>query len=87
MALRTKKILAGIAALAALALGGAALAQAGGGSDQSAPATTPATTGGLQNDQAGPRNDANEASDANEAEDRDEPGDSDRAGDEGADDH
>ena len=61
MATRAKKVLAGIAALAALAFGGAALAQAGGGSgspDQqgSAPqASQPATE---QNESTGPENSA-----------------------------
>jgi hypothetical protein len=43
MATRAKKVLAGIAALAALALGGAVFAQAGGGS-ASQPNSTPATS-------------------------------------------
>jgi hypothetical protein len=41
MATRVKKVLAGIAALAALAFGGAAIASAGGGQPQQSP--TPAT--------------------------------------------
>src|SRR5919204_894835 len=48
MGTKAKKVLAGIAALAALALGGAALAQAGGGSDPS----TPITGGPLQKAEA-----------------------------------
>jgi len=48
MATRAKKVLAGIAALAALAFGGAAIAQAGGGSSSqqsSAPATSQSAAG------------------------------------------
>jgi uncharacterized membrane protein YkoI len=54
MATKAKKVLAGIAALAALALGGAALAQAGGGggsSDQQAPAPA-ASQSGVQQDES-----------------------------------
>jgi peptidase YpeB-like protein len=55
MATRAKKILAGCAALAALALGGAALAQAGGGSGspaQQGPAPTASQAGADQNESA-----------------------------------
>src|ERR671922_144664 len=56
MATKAKKVLAGIAALAALALGGAALAQAGGGdgsSDQQAPAPA-ANQSAAQQDESSP---------------------------------
>jgi uncharacterized membrane protein YkoI len=69
MSTKLKKILAGVAALAALALGGAALAQAGGGSDQSA---TPAGTSATENEPG----EAQEAPDAaGAADDQDQPGD------------
>lgn len=50
MGTRAKKVLAGVAALAALAFGGAAIAQAGGGgSNQSAAPATPSEQQGESN--------------------------------------
>ena len=57
MASRAKKVLAGIAALAALAFGGAALAQAGGGSgspDQQGSAPTASQPAAEQGESTGP---------------------------------
>jgi peptidase YpeB-like protein len=61
MATRAKKVLAGIAALAALAFGGAALAQAGGGSgspDPQGPAPTASQSAAEQGESAAPDNSA-----------------------------
>ena len=60
MATRAKKVLAGIAALAALAVGGAALAQAGGSGspDQQGPAPQASQPATEQNESAGPENSA-----------------------------
>ncbi len=61
MATRAKKVLAGVAALAALAFGGAAIAQAGGGgNDQSA---TPATTSEQQGESNAPESSATDTDD------------------------
>jgi uncharacterized membrane protein YkoI len=64
MATKAVKVLAGIAALAALALGGAALAQAGGGSsssDQQAPAPA-ASQSGSQGESTAPDSSASDPS-------------------------
>ena len=61
MATRAKKVLAGIAALAALAFGGAALAQAGGGSgspDQQGSAPTASQPAAEQGESGAPDNSA-----------------------------
>jgi uncharacterized membrane protein YkoI len=61
LATRTKKVLAGIAALAALAFGGAALAQAGSGSgspDQQGSAPTASQPATEQGDSTAPENSA-----------------------------
>jgi hypothetical protein len=88
MTSRLKKILAGIAALAALAFGGAALAQAGGDDSSSGSNPPAATAPENENDQAGDRGDANEnesADDQNEtADDHGEHGDSPNDADSGA---
>jgi hypothetical protein len=95
MTTRIKKILAGVAALAALALGGAVLAQAGSDDGQATEPASSAPAAENENDQAGDpgdaaevetqggekSDDANEANDGNEAEDADEPGDVDQADD------
>ena len=64
MGTKAKKVLAGIAALAALALGGAALAQAGGGgsSDQQAPAATASQSGSQQDESTAPDSSASDPS-------------------------
>jgi hypothetical protein len=58
MATRAKKVLAGIAALAALAFGGAAIAQAGGGSQDQQAASSPATQPAEQGESAAAENSA-----------------------------
>ena len=73
MSSKLKKTLAGIAALAALALGGAALAQAGGGSDQPAtPASAPDRSATENENEQGEAQDAPDA--AGQADDQDSPG-------------
>jgi uncharacterized membrane protein YkoI len=65
MATRAKKVVAGIAALAALAFGGAALAQAGSGSDSSAsqPSTPAASQPAAESSEStGPDNSASDPS-------------------------
>jgi uncharacterized membrane protein YkoI len=65
MATKAKKVLAGIAALAALALGGAALAQAGGGdgsSDQQAPAPAANQSAAQQDESSAPDSSASDPS-------------------------
>jgi uncharacterized membrane protein YkoI len=64
MGRKAKKVLAGIAALAALALGGAALAQAGGdgSSDQQAPAPAATQSGSQQDESTGPDSSASDPS-------------------------
>jgi uncharacterized membrane protein YkoI len=65
MASRAKKVLAGIAALAALAFGGAALAQAGGGSgspDQQGSAPTASQPAAGQGESTGPDSSASDPS-------------------------
>jgi uncharacterized membrane protein YkoI len=65
MATRAKKVLAGIAALAALAFGGAALAQAGGGSgspDQQSSAPAASQPAAEQGESTAPENSATDPS-------------------------
>ena len=70
MSSKLKKVLAGVAALAALALGGAALAQAGGGSDQStAPAAASDSSATESENEPGEAQDASEPGEAQDAQD------------------
>lgn len=74
MATRAKKVLAGIAALAALAFGGAAIAQAGGDS-QAQHGLAPATSESAQQSEAPEGAEGAEANDAAEQEGSEVPGD------------
>jgi hypothetical protein len=81
-----KKVIAGIVALVALALGGAALANAGGGNDHSTAPTSASQPGTEnENDQPGDKGDTAEAegSAENENDQAGDQGENEQAGDQG----